>query len=190
MKRSPKLVLLLLGLSAALAAFGTGCYTLLKHPAVEYEAPPEAEGADYDYEYEPIAVQWRDDCVSCHTGAEVYYNPTSPFNYYYNHGYDRWIWYYDLPWWADEAGYYPEEEDSGGLPNPRRFGRRGRSGRSAPEVAPPAASNPPPSSGGVMSKRGAGEQSVKKGDSNETKRQPKQRKTDTKKKRRTRKKSG
>jgi hypothetical protein len=182
MTRSSRLALLTVGLGVA---FSTGCYTLLKHPAVVYEA----DDSDYEYEYEPIAVQWNDDCVSCHTGADVYYNPTSPYNYYYDRGYERWVWYYDLPWWSEQVSYFPASEDSSKLPNPRRFGRRGSRGRGTTEIAPPAASTTPPSTAGAMSKRRSGDTSVKGDDEQKTKRQPKARDSDTKK-RRKRKKSG
>lgn len=169
-------------LGAATVALGlsvTGCYTILRHPTVAYEAP---SGTDA-YDYEPIAVQWRSDCVGCHTNYDLYHNPNSPYGYYSRHGYDRWSWYYDLPWWADRSGYYPAADENGELPDPRQFGRRGSSGRPTPQLAPPAAADPPPTGGGVLSKQRSDEKPKASDENKDTRRQEKGKKDDAKRRR-------
>jgi hypothetical protein len=81
---------LLIPISIALFTIA-GCYTILKHPAVQ---------EDY------TAQDYQHDCVSCHSDYREY-----PYGYFYGDYPDywwstpRWGHYYAYPWWWDHYWY-------------------------------------------------------------------------------------
>ncbi len=99
----------------------TGCYTLLKHPTLQNDSRQSNSFG----EVEP--VQYRSDCIQCHVSSEDYYNSTLSYGHYYQQSSDRWLFYYDSPWWVQPFYYGGSSatEGSGQTVNPRKFGRRG-----------------------------------------------------------------
>lgn len=86
-------------LSAVLIfTFFTGCYTVIKHPAVS-----DTENSEFSHE-----VYFADDCSQCHQGVA---NDFLPQNNYVNPGLNyiennsRWNYFYDSPWWYRDMFY-------------------------------------------------------------------------------------
>ncbi len=110
----------------------SGCYTVIKHPAVVEEENPEFSHAVY----------FNDDCASCHDANQMALNsrdeqPLPRLNYI--QGNDRWNYYYSSPWWLNDRFYHgsgsPAGASSGGnAPLPTTSARPrfpGNSGSSA-----------------------------------------------------------
>ncbi len=83
----------------AVLMFLTGCYTVIKHPAL-------TDSEDPQYEH---PVYYNDDCSSCHADKTMDISPAPQTNYLprLNYIYDnsRWNDYYSTPWWYRDMFY-------------------------------------------------------------------------------------
>ncbi|KAA3620395.1 MAG: hypothetical protein DWQ05_00180 [Calditrichaeota bacterium] len=146
--------------------FFSGCYTLLKHPTLNNDRQQRTDFDDIE------SVQFRSDCIECHSSSADYYNKTLPYGHYYGNKSDRWLFYYDSPWWV-QPFYYGGSAPaaSEGAANPRKFGRRGATNPDAPATVNTPAAPAPNSSSGTAAKRSDGsEQPTVKKEANEDKR--------------------
>ena len=86
---------------------GSGCYTVLHHPAVD-----DAE--------EPVELGVTDDCRACHSGGLDNVFAWSPMSYA-----PQWQTFYDRPWWervATNNARIGARAEGSGLPNTRSVG--------------------------------------------------------------------
>lgn len=127
----------------------SGCYTLLKHPTLQNDT---RQRNNFD-EVKP--VQYRSDCIQCHTNSADYYNRTLSYGKYYHDRSDRWLFYYDSPWWVRPFYYGGSGTMEGATQtvNPRKFGRRGISNPAAPAQTTGSATAAPAAGSGAVAKK-------------------------------------
>ena len=99
-----------------------GCYTIMKHPEVEYEDNPDFVHVIY----------FTDNCMDCHTQQDMALAPMQrPYlpRLDYIHRNERWSYYYEYPWWNREyfSGYAgggtASSQNGGALPTTSSRGR-------------------------------------------------------------------
>jgi hypothetical protein len=98
---------------------GTGCYTVIKHPAITDSSNPEFGHGVY----------YTDNCQDCHGNSEISLNVNDTPNLprlNYIHRNERWSYYYDAAWWQrDMFTYNPlsPSQNSGNGPLPTTSAR-------------------------------------------------------------------
>lgn len=138
-------VLATCAIAAVLIISFAGCYTLLKHPRLSDEERST-------YEESAVAVNYADDCGSCHESPA--YTTVHGYGSPHRSSYDRWRHYYEDPWWVR---YYADPQGGeAGDQQQRPYGRRHR-GTNDSEPAQTAVSGSdqtPAPSPSVVSKSG------------------------------------
>jgi hypothetical protein len=106
-------------LTGFLTCYFIGCYTVLRHPAVNETITTETETQMTTAHENP---NMQDDCSKCHN-ANTYFSHSYTNNYYEipeeQDTYPNWEYYYDSPWWNDyqfPTTTISKEKDSQPLP--------------------------------------------------------------------------
>jgi len=108
-------LILMVSLVMAVAIAGGGCYTIIKHPKLNY--------ADHDHSY------YHKQCMDCH---QDYYNFPYGYGYsdipFYWGDYHNWGSYYTYPWWWEsywwDIDWHEEDNPKYKEVNQERPGRR------------------------------------------------------------------